>query len=142
MDTTQSRPTVLIVEADAGERERLGGALEAKGLDVLLCSGPTAPNSTCIGSREGSCPLARSADVIVLDLWLESDTVLAGTPGSELLAFYRASGQPVVTLSRPGGAIDATVDDDLIHLERWPAPDEVVSAVDRLRGRTAERATP
>jgi hypothetical protein len=131
----------LIVEADAGERERLGDALEANGLEVLLCSGPTAPDYTCIGSRDQVCPLARSADVIVLDLWLESDTVLAGTPGGELLAFYRASGKPVVTISRPV-AIDATVDEDLIHLERWPHPDQVVSAVDRLRRREAERAIP
>jgi len=135
MDTFTGRPTILVVEADAGERELLGDALEASGLDVILCSGPTAPDYTCIGGREGCCPLIGSADVIVLDLWLESDTVLAGTPGSELLAFYRASGRPVVALSRPAGAIDAIVDEDVIHLERWPDPDAVAAAVDRLRRR-------
>jgi CheY-like chemotaxis protein len=132
MGTSTGRPTILIVEADGGERELLGDVLEASGLDVILCSGPTAPDFTCIGSRDGSCPLIDAADVIVLDLWLESDTVLAGTPGSELLELYRASGRPVVALSRQGGAIDAIVDEDVIHLERWPDPDSVVAAVDRL----------
>jgi CheY-like chemotaxis protein len=38
------RLTVLIVEADADERDRLGAALERGGYDVVLCSGPTKPD--------------------------------------------------------------------------------------------------
>lgn len=70
--------TVLVVEADADERERLGMVLEHGGYDVVLCSGPTGPRYVCIGEREGRCQLIGGSDIVVLDLWLESDALMMG----------------------------------------------------------------
>jgi hypothetical protein len=49
---------VLVVEPYPVERERLTAALEGDGFEVELCSGPTAPDYTCIGAGIGRCPLA------------------------------------------------------------------------------------
>jgi hypothetical protein len=43
------------------------------------------------------------ADVVVLDLWLASDTMLRGTPAMQLLSYYLDLGKPVVALQRLGG---------------------------------------
>jgi CheY-like chemotaxis protein len=69
------RPAVLIVDRDSDTRDRVGRWVEDAGLDVVACPGPTAPEFTCIGSGDGHCPPAQEADLIVLDLWLESDAV-------------------------------------------------------------------
>jgi CheY-like chemotaxis protein len=106
--------TVLVVETDADERERLGDVLERGGYDVVLCSGPTGPDYVYIGEREGWCPLIGGSDVVVLDLWLESDTLMTGTPSDELLQLYLSSGKPVITLGsadrRSPGFRDERVD--------------------------------
>jgi hypothetical protein len=60
--------TVLLVVADRDEREAFGSGLEAAGFEVLSCPGPTEPDYTCVGAREGVCPLVRDADAIVLDM--------------------------------------------------------------------------
>jgi hypothetical protein len=36
--------TVLVVEADADERDRLGTVLERSGYDVVMCPGPVGPD--------------------------------------------------------------------------------------------------
>src|SRR5512133_2680966 len=56
--------TVLVVEADFVERERLADALEAAGYEALMCAGPLEPDYACIGGREGWCPLMDKADVV------------------------------------------------------------------------------
>ena len=95
--------SVLVVEHDPTERERLASTLEGDGFQVLLCSGPTEPDYTCIGSRSGTCPLAAEEAVVVLDMSLDSETVMMGTPAEELLEMYLGSGHPVLALgSRPG----------------------------------------
>jgi hypothetical protein len=48
------------------------------------------------------CSLGR-ADLVVLDLWLASDTVLRGTPAMQLLSYYLNLGKPVVALQHLGG---------------------------------------
>jgi hypothetical protein len=123
------RLTVLIVEADADERDRLGAALERGGYDVVLCSGPTKPDYVCIGEREGWCPLVRGSDVVVLDLWLESDTVMMGTPSDELLRLYLSAGKPVIALGR-AEALDPGSDEPIAHLARYPEPEELLRAVE------------
>jgi CheY-like chemotaxis protein len=123
------RLTVLIVEADADERDRLGAALERVGYDVVLCSGPTKPDYVCIGERDGWCPLVRGSDVVVLDLWLESDTVMMGTPSDELLRLYLSAGKPVIALGR-AEALDLGSDEPIAHLARYPEPEELLRAVE------------
>ena len=124
--------SVLVVEADATERERLAAALEDDGFQVLLCSGPTEPDYTCIGARSGICPLATGEAVVVLDMSLESETVMMGTPAEDLLGMYLGSGHPVVTLgSRPGEEVPG----ELLRLRRHPEKADLVAAVWRLASR-------
>lgn len=47
-------------------------------------------------------PFAVGADVVLLDLWLASDTMLRGTPAMQLLSHYLDLGKPVVALQRLG----------------------------------------
>jgi CheY-like chemotaxis protein len=124
------RLTVLIVEADADERDRLGAALERDGYEVVLCSGPTRPDYVCIGGREGWCPLVRSSDVVVLDLWLESDTVMMGAQSDELLRLYLSAGRPVVALGRAEALDPGSEDEPVAHLARYPEPEELLRAVE------------
>src|SRR5439155_17121019 len=60
----QRAKTVLLVNLDATERDGLGEALEDAGFQVLDCPGPSFPDYTCIGAREGYCPLVEHADSV------------------------------------------------------------------------------
>jgi hypothetical protein len=122
------RGTVLLVESDASERERLGEALEEAGYEVIACPGPIAPTYTCIGGREGYCPLVERADVVVLDPWLAGDEVGVGTTSDGLLALYSRSGRTVVTIGA-GGSLDPTTRGLVIALEQGPPAGQVVAAV-------------
>jgi hypothetical protein len=119
---------VLLVESDAPERERLGEALEAAGYEVIACPGPIAPDYTCIGGREGYCPLLERADVVVLDPWLAGDEVGLGTTSDELLGLYARGGRTVVTIGA-GGSLDAVTHGRVIHLDRSPNAGSLVAAV-------------
>jgi CheY-like chemotaxis protein len=121
--------TVLIVESDAEERERLGTILEVAGYDVVICSGPTGPDYVCIGARESRCPLVGGSDVVVLDLWLESDTLMMGTPSNELLQLYLSAGKAVITLGRDRGIALTPEDEPVVSLPRHPQPDELLRSV-------------
>jgi CheY-like chemotaxis protein len=127
------RRTVLVVEADALERERYGSWLERSGFDVLLCPGPTEPDYTCVGSRDGVCPLVEEADVVVLDMSTESEAVVMGTAAEELLALYMLTGSRVVVLgSHPG----AEVAGQLVRLRRHPEEDQLLASVRSLVGQS------
>lgn len=120
---------VLVVESDPVERERLSAALEGDGFEVVLCSGPTEPDYTCVGARLGRCPLATDGCVVVLDMDLDGDAVVQGTSAEELLDFYLAARHPVLTLSsRPGG----TEGDGVLRLRRHPETEALLTAVWRL----------
>jgi CheY-like chemotaxis protein len=86
-DTVRS---VLLVEHDREQRERIGAWLEGAGFDVYVCPGPSAPTYTCIASEGHPCPLVHAADLVLLDLWLASESALMGTSVSELLSYYKA----------------------------------------------------
>lgn len=114
------RPVVLIVDRDANTRDRVGRWLENAGLDVVTCPGPTAPEFTCIGSRDGQCPLAREADVIVLNLWLESDAAMLGTRARSLVGFYRSWDKPLVVMSDRHDDVAEWVEDLPVAAVDWP----------------------
>ena len=121
--------TVLVVESDPDERERMAAALEGGGYQVLLCSGPTEPDYTCVGARSGTCPLANEDSVVVLDMSLDSEAVMLGTPAEDLLALYLGSGRSVVALgSRPSEEVPGR----LLRLRRHPDESALVAAVGRL----------
>jgi hypothetical protein len=120
---------VLVVEADPAERGRFGSWLEGAGFPVLVCPGPTGPDYTCIGSRGRACPLASDAAVVVLDMSLDSETMMLGTPSEELLGMYLSTGHRVVVLgSRRGEEVPGL----LVRLRRDPGHDELVAAVRSL----------
>ncbi|HEX9717632.1 MAG TPA: hypothetical protein VGA93_06775 [Actinomycetota bacterium] len=124
-----SRGAVLVVEADPAERERFGTWLEGAGFAVLACPGPTEPDYTCVGGREGACPLVAEADVVVLDMSLDSETLMTGTPAEELLGLYLMAGRPVVVLgSRQGEQVAG----QLVRMGRHPSRDELLGAVRSL----------
>ena len=126
MAQVQERATVLVVEADGAERERFGSWLEAAGYDILVCPGPTEPDYTCVGARDGVCPLVEEADVVVLDMSTESEAFLLGTAAEELLALYLLSGARVVVLgSHPGDELEG----QLRRIHRHPDRPELVDAV-------------
>jgi hypothetical protein len=128
--------TVLVVEADFVERERLADALEAAGYEALMCAGPLEPDYACIGGREGWCPLMDKADVVVLDLMLESDVVGVGTPSSELLRLYLAGGKRVVALGPSDLAGRSDWEAMLVYLPWLPDPVDLVATVGWLGSAT------
>jgi DNA-binding response OmpR family regulator len=136
---SRDQPVVLIVDRDPDTRDRVGGWLEDVGFDVVVCPGPTAPEFTCVGSREGRCPLAQDADVVVLDLWLESDAAMRGTRAVSLIRHYGSWGKPLVVMTdRHDGVMDRVEDFSLPTVD-WP-PDrrdlvETIRVV--ARGETA-----
>jgi hypothetical protein len=123
---------VLVVESDAETRDRIGSWLEDDGYDVIACPGPTRPEYTCVGSRTQHCPLTEGADVIVLDLVLEGDVAMEGTPANALLMFYTWDSKKVVALRHAG---EAPRDEDDVIFNRWPPDrDGILGAVRRLNG--------
>jgi hypothetical protein len=118
--------TVLLVEADDGEREQIAAWLEDAGYDVATCPGPIGPDYTCVGSRGGMCALVADASVVILDMSLESEAVLAGTPAEELLAMYLFGGHKIVALgSHPGGEVPG----QLVRMHRHPEREALIGAV-------------
>jgi hypothetical protein len=121
--------TVLLVEADEEEREQIALWLEDAGFDVATCPGPTGPDYTCVGSRGGTCALAADASVVVLDMSLESEAVLTGTPAEELLAMYLFAGHKIVALgSHPGGEVPG----QLVRMHRHPERRALTGAIRAL----------
>jgi hypothetical protein len=118
--------SVLVVEADRSERESFGSWLEASGFDVLVCPGPTEPDYTCVGARDGICPLLSKADAVVIDMSLDSEAVMVGTAAEELLGLYLLSGRPVVVLGSRAGE---EVERELVRLRRHPSRAELIDAV-------------
>lgn len=120
--------TVLLVESDQAERERLGDALEIAGYDVISCPGPTAPDYTCIGDREGYCPLVERADVVVLDPWLAGDEFGVGTSADELVGLYSQRGRTVILLGSVG-SLNPFTGGHVVGLGDHPDAAEVLGAV-------------
>jgi CheY-like chemotaxis protein len=129
MNAEREARAVLLVEADADERDRLGSWLEEEGFDVITCTGPTEPDYTCVGARAGACPLVEAASVVVLDMSTRSEGVMQGTAAEELLGLYLFAGARVVALaSHPGEEIRGS----LIRMHRHPEREDLLRAVRSL----------
>jgi DNA-binding response OmpR family regulator len=114
-----SSGSVLLVEADAQLRDRIGEWLEHSGFEVFLCPGPSAPSYTCLASRARPCALVKATDIVVLDLWLASDSVMLGTTATELLAHYLSNDRPVVVID-PGHDELLSFMDEIAARVEWP----------------------
>ena len=125
-------PAVLVVEFDEKERRRIGSWLAQAGFQALMCPGPRAPDYTCLGGRGMPCPLARDADIVVLDLRLASDEMMTGTAGWEILVYYVSNGKKVVALSGDEDSVHPFADDRVTVIKRPPDRDAVVAAVRAL----------
>lgn len=110
--------TLLVVESDAEARRLMATWLMDAGYTVLTCPGPLGPDYECLGTRGKACPLANGADIVVLDLRLESDIVMEGAPGWQLLVYYMENGQRVVALSSGEDAVQPRSDKGVIVLQR------------------------
>jgi hypothetical protein len=130
MEEYGSRGTVLLVESDAQERERLAAGLEDAGFDVTLCPGPSGPDYTCVGARTLECPLAKGASVVVLDMTLDGEDLMEGTPAEELLNVYLLAGHRVVALA--SRLDDEEIPGRSVRLRRRPGSEERVTAVGSL----------
>ena len=94
-----SDKTVLVVASNEEDREQYGEWLEGEGYEVLSCPGPRRPDYTCVGSKTGTCALARGADLVVLDTSLPGDDLGEGTSANDLVTLYASLGKPVVAIS-------------------------------------------
>jgi hypothetical protein len=123
------RGTALIVESDEQEGERLAACLEDDGFEVTLCPGPSGPDYTCVGARTLECPLAKGASVVVLDMSLDGDDLIEGTPAGELLDVYLLAGHRVIALGlQPHDEVPGRS----VRLDRHPESDELIRAVRAL----------
>ena len=129
MAERKPRGTALIVESDEQEGERLAACLEDAGFEVTRCPGPSGPDYTCVGARTLECPLAKEASVVVLDMSLDGDDLIEGTPAEELLNVYLLAGHRVIALGlRPHDEVPGRS----VRLHRHPEFEELIGAVGAL----------
>jgi CheY-like chemotaxis protein len=121
---------VLVVESDEQLRQELGERLESEGLVVLFCPGPSSPDYSCVGIREGACPLAQGADIVVVDAALDSDLVMTGASAFDLLSYYRSLEKPIVLLADAEDRLRLLSEPGVEVLMR-PVPHEALGAAMR-----------
>jgi hypothetical protein len=124
--------TALIVSDDAGLKEEIGSWLEASGDQVLSCPGPRHPDDSCVGLRTNSCPLARAADVAIVDLHPSGDTLVDATARIELTSFYRRQGSAVIALVDGGNWVHQSGLTGVAILNRFVARSELLDTITEL----------
>ena len=129
--------SVLVVEDDADERRKIGSWLDREGYEVLFCSGPQEPEFSCLGGNGSDCPLAKGADVVVLNLHLASDEMMMGTAAWQLLLYYYESGKKIVALSGSQDAVHPYPDDVVAVIRRPVERDSLLRALRQLVGHPA-----
>lgn len=111
-------PTALVVDPASGERERVADALEAFGYEVRFCPGPPEGGS-CVGIREGRCPLSADASLVVL-------AMRTASTDRSLLDLYLAQGHAVIAIASEADPVHARTDANLVAVP--PAPDGLTLA--------------
>jgi hypothetical protein len=145
MGAAVSSPGVaLVVAFDVAIRSAVGGWLESVGFDVEVCPGPLAPTYRCVSRERQGCVLARDADVVVLDLWLQSDADDAGASAFDLIRYYRSLGRSLIVLDheRPFSALFAA---HAVAVVSWPpnrAELERFATALARRGKRSARPSP
>jgi hypothetical protein len=129
---TPIQPTVLVVEADKGSRERYGEWLEAAGYQAINCPGPTSAEYSCLGVRGVPCPLGHAADLVLLDSRRVPGLSHKDMAGWRLLRYYLKSGKPVVVIAdryRPDRSFRP---EQVAVLNAEPGRESVLLAVRRM----------
>jgi hypothetical protein len=132
MKADHVRTSVLLVESEQSLRADLSRWLTEAGFDVVTCSGPHLARPACSYDSTGPCQLVRSADVVVLDEWLESDTLMTGPPAWELVIAYRAMGKRLVVLAEATDPVRFEDDPTAVVLGRPPGRAELIDAVEKV----------
>ena len=127
--------SVLLVENDPDLRYRIGAWLESAGADVYQCPGPSAPTYTCLPSTGQACPLVSAVDLVLVDLWLASESALTGTSASELLSYYTGTGKPIVVVDHGHDELLSFRDEVAAVLDHPPDPRELIETVGLLLSR-------
>jgi len=119
---------VLLIESNHTEAGRLGSALRGAEHRVVRCGGPGA--GPCPVEHGGPYGFTRDADVVLLDLALETEASLEGgvSPG-ELLAYYLGEGKPVIVLTRAAHGIRPFLDERVQVLDRPPTIEYLSRAI-------------
>lgn len=125
--------TVLVVEYDDDARDIIASWLERAGYDVEACPGPSAPGYTCLGGCGRPCPLTSAADVVVLNMRLGSDEVMAGTPAWQLLCYYVAHDKRVVALADERDFVHPFSDQQVVVLRQPLGPEQLLDALMSLK---------
>jgi DNA-binding response OmpR family regulator len=120
---------VLVVESEEWIRDLVVPWFQEGGFKVVTCPGPQGPEFVCAGAAKEGCPLAEDPDLIVLDLELESDLLVCGVAGWELLHYYRSLDKPVVVLTGLEDAIRPLPSDRIAVLPRPRDRDGLVEAI-------------
>jgi hypothetical protein len=118
-DGEERQPVALVVAFDSRIGARTTQLLERTGFEVLWCPGPGRPDFTCIGVLTDRCPLAHTADLIVLDLWLEGDVAAQGAGSIDLLEYYRSTETPIIALDH-GAERARSFPDQQVTVLAWP----------------------
>ena len=101
--------SVLVVEADATERERPAAASRATA-SRSCCARVRLSPTTRIGARSGTCPLATEEAIVVLDMSLDSETVMVDArrgPARDVPGLRPPGGRPGFTPKRGGAGTTA-----------------------------------
>ena len=93
---------------------------------MLTCPGPERPDFDGAGATKYACPVAESADLIVLDLELECDLLVCGVAAWGLLHYDRSIERPVVVLWGIDDPMRPLPGDRIAVLRRPPDRDAVV----------------
>jgi CheY-like chemotaxis protein len=123
---------VLLVEPDPRHRRTYGEWFEAAGYEVTACPGPTTPDYECVGGRQGRCPLVEPADVVVLDLDLDSEVEAIGTSAFQLLNLYAEAGKPVVAIGTDLELLEAFPDRAVTGMRAPPNRPDLVRTAETL----------
>jgi hypothetical protein len=134
---------VLVVAADAEIGARVQSVAEYNGNDVFWCGGPRRPTFLCAGATGERCTLTERADVVVVDMWLETDEARCGLPSWHLIRYYRNLGIPVLALVGPNGLPGPLTDDGVHAIARHADPSEMRQAIrDAIAGIHIRRRIP
>jgi hypothetical protein len=127
--------TIVLIDDGPGIGGQLSGLLVTAGHRVLWCGGGPTPLAACPLLRQGRCPLADAAELLVFACPLDLPLRGRSYRGSHLLRAYRAHpdyGRLPLVLATVGPPPDLPGTAPIELVDRVEDPAAVTAAVDRL----------